>query len=206
LNWKPNKHHLINTLVEMKRKNSTLRNVWISAPMSLSMVTIAEFQKILARNFSVFFWKRSGSWDSYSFAKADILVVLLPELKFKGSIDDLPNGVKLEIQKAKDSGKDIYLGYKANTGYHIYNCDINRSYISGISGTADALIHAEETMHMYETKDDYFIYDVEFNDWMDLKSPNPCAEITLPKSQKSTSKTIANPDFKEFDERLLLLL
>jgi hypothetical protein len=206
LNWKPNKYHLINTLVEMKRKNFTLRNVWISAPMSLSMDTIAEFRKILARNFSVSFWNRSGSWDYYSFAKADIVVVLLPELKFKGSIDDLPSGVKLEIQKAKDSGKHIYLGYKASTGYHIYNCDINRSYISGISGTADALIHAEETRHMYETNEDYFTYDVEFNNWMDLKIQNPCAEIALPKSQKVTAKTTINPDFKEFDERLLLLL
>jgi len=41
---------------------------------------------------------------------------------------------------------------------------------------------------------------------MDLKIQNPCAEIALPKSQKVTAKTTINPVFKEFDERLLLLL
>lgn len=197
----------------MKRKSFSLRNVWIinSAPATMSLDTVDEFRKKLSENFNVSYWDRRVSYDQKSFNEADVLVILLPGLKFKSSYVNIPFDIQLVIKEARRRCKDIYLGYKAGTGYHIYNCDIiENSHITGITGTADALILAEKRSHMgSDSHDMYYNNEVKHNDYNYAwgKSKNPCAEIKLPgKKEESTKTKLPRLDSNDFDERLLLLL
>jgi hypothetical protein len=112
----------------------------MSVPLSLPWDKVQLFKRRFREDlFEVTLWDRE-TYRPEHYKNADSVLFLLPDFSFDDYIEDLPNGVRRELQDAILDEKKIYVGYITSSGdYKIYNSNVDeyRETISGIQGTGD---------------------------------------------------------------------
>ena len=181
---------------------------YISAPLSTEWSDVVQLAGRLQLNFTdVRFWDRR-QYKSDDFDEADDVVFMLPHNSVAWYIDQLPNGVKIEVRNAVCAGKRIHIAYRnpLSGNYEITEAKVDGGFDKGTISIIPGF--SLETIYDYSDK------NIDAVDGIPHYS-NPCAEITLPNSQAECSlpiakrvhaTTISNPDYVESDERLLLMM
>jgi hypothetical protein len=188
------KNHLANT-------SKMLSKIYISVPITNDWDTVTSFKRRLVdEGFEVSVWDRKSRYDQREFDKAEAVLFLLPNNKFKATQRELPSGLINELSRAYASNKKIYVGYVTSSGeYNIYNSETDGRYIHALSGSANNLF---DLNRQYRAAEKIFInsrYGI---------AGNPCAEIELPKGPTGYSGRpgVQGVNGIEFDERLLLMM
>lgn len=177
-----------------------LNKVYISVPITNDWNTVTSFgRKLKNEGFEVSVWDRKSRYDQREFDKAEAVVFLLPDNKFKATQRELPSGLINELSRAYATNKKIYVGYVTSSGeYNIYNADTDGRYIHAISGSANNLFALRKQIQSAGK----IMVNSRYG-----AAGNPSLFNELPKGPTGLS---GRPGLKgeagiEFDERLLLM-
>lgn len=111
--------------------------VYISCPISVPQAKINIYAHILCKlGADVSFWDRGATYTRSDLQKADAILVLLEDNKWKQNLSTIPHGTSSEICYASDHKLPIYLGYYNGQNVHaIYETTLAGGF-SGLPGTS----------------------------------------------------------------------
>lgn len=113
------------------------KSLYLSVPVRMDWGTeVAPFYQKYQGPFDLNFWVRGGPYNECTLDNCHGVVFFLPDNSWEYRIDELPAGVKSEVMRAYHGGQDLYIAYKANSGYNFYKAQVEGRKIKGISGTA----------------------------------------------------------------------
>lgn len=114
------------------------KRIYISCPISVDEDVLDRFAEVVEDidGLSEYHWERGMRYDQRMFDTSDAYLFILPYNKFKATNDELPIGLKRELQSAHQTGKKIFVGYITKSAdFAIYSARTNGRDIEGIPGT-----------------------------------------------------------------------
>jgi len=114
------------------------------------------------KDLSYRFWLPNTTYYEEHLKNSDYFGILLEGQSWKNNISNLPVGCYKEYLRARELGKRIFLIYKSNNGWYIYDTELSNTTIEGIAGTT-------KSINKYIEIDNFCI-----------NQTNPCMEISLP--------------------------
>lgn len=136
--------------------------IHISAPMSLDIEHLYKVRQTLNTKYcistnNITFWNRYSKYNYNDLTKADVVIVLNPDMKFNTKNQRVAPGVSKELCYAIDNNICIYMAYQKSDGnIEIYDCEIEGdtdvTSITGISRTSGPKSDFSRLCDNYRTK------------------------------------------------------
>lgn len=125
----------------LKLPKRNIASVYVSCPMSVSGNSFNDAIKaVLAAGCKdVKYWKKGTSYAYKEYTKiiegVDAFLTILPNAKFKMSIDSMTTGCRKELDIAIKANIPVFILYKATGGWKVYNSTIDEDIIQGVAGS-----------------------------------------------------------------------
>lgn len=115
-----------------------VNKIYFSIPVSMDWDTASRCMKQLEGKFDVRYWTRNTPYSQKHLDECDAFVIMLPGNAWTFERKNLPIGLLRELEIAVRLGKKVYITYKStyNTEAAIYEAEVDKTRIQGISGTS----------------------------------------------------------------------